>query len=107
MEKVKDGVVVNCTFPGGEVFIHKDPKEGELEILRCNIMTRAADLGGKLVVDNKEININTGDLHVYLPSTVEHYVTTVHGKTARVLWMFGYQCSNERLKKICSHHKPE
>lgn len=97
----KDGVVVSCTFHGGNVFPHKDPKEDLLEILRCNIMTRSADFGGVLFIDNKEININVGDLHCYLPSLVEHYVTTVNGNTQRVLWMFGYQCSKERFDKLC------
>lgn len=96
----KDGVVVSCTFPGGDVYKHIDPKEGNLEVLRCNILTRAADSGGHLFINDNKIDINVGDLHCYLPSTVEHNVTTVEGNTSRVLWMFGYQCSKERFDKI-------
>jgi hypothetical protein len=96
----KNGVVVSCTYPGGDTYAHIDPKEGNLEVLRCNILTRKADIGGELFIGGKQININVGDLHCYLPSTVEHYVTTVEGETARVLWMFGYQCSAEQFNKI-------
>jgi hypothetical protein len=96
----KNGVVVSCTFPNGDVYAHKDPKEGDLEVLRCNILTRNANDGGKLYVDNKFIDINVGDLHCYLPSTIEHYVTKVEGSQSRVLWMFGYQCSFQRFNDL-------
>jgi hypothetical protein len=101
----KDGVVVTCTFSGGDAFPHTDPKEGNLEVLRCNIMTRVSDGGGELYIGDKKIDISVGDLHCYLPSTVEHYVTEVKGSTSRVLWMFGYQCSIERFNKLCQHHQ--
>jgi hypothetical protein len=73
--------------------------------LRCNVLTRKADNGGELYVGGNKIDINVGDLHCYLPSTVEHYVTEVKGKTSRVLWMFGYQCSVKRFNDLCQHHK--
>jgi len=96
----KNGVVVSCTFPGGDVYPHTDSKEGNLEVLRCNIMTRKPTDGGILFIGGKQIDLNIGDLHCYLPSTVEHYVTEVKGQTPRVLWMFGYKCSVERFNKI-------
>ena len=97
----KDGIVVSCTFPGGDVYPHSDPREGNLEVLRCNVLTRAADDGGNLYVGGNKIDINVGDLHCYLPSTIEHYVTEVKGQTPRVLWMFGYQCSVKRFNDLC------
>jgi len=95
----KNGVVVSCTFPQGDVYKHKDPMEGDLHVLRCNVMTRAADEGGQLFIDGEKIEIGVGDLHCYLPSDVEHYVTEVKGSTSRVLWMFGYQMSKEEWQK--------
>lgn len=87
----RDGVVVSCTQPGGDVFKHKDPKNSitGYSALRCNIMTQAADDGGELFVDGNKIDIKTGDLHCYLASDYEHYVTEVKGNTPRILWMFG------------------
>ena len=86
----RDGVVVSCTFPGGDVYKHQDPKnQNELSALRCNVMTRGSDAGGKLYVGGEHIDIEVGELHCYLASDFEHYVTEVEGDTSRVLWMFG------------------
>jgi hypothetical protein len=52
-------------------------------------MTQAADNGAELFVDGSKIDIKTGDLHCYLASDFEHYVTEVKGNTPRILWMFG------------------
>jgi len=91
----RDGVVVSCTYPGGDVYAHQDPKEdgGELDVLRCNILTQAADSGGLLQVGGVPITLEAGDLHCYLASDVVHSVSVVEGKTPRILWMFGYQIS--------------
>lgn len=86
----KDGIVVSCTFNGGDIFKHKDPKSIAKEsALRCNILTQAPESGGKLFLDSEEFPINVGDLHCYLASDVEHFVTEVKGTTPRILWMFG------------------
>lgn len=86
----RDGVVVSYTLPGGDVFKHKDPAITEgLAILRCNIVTQKADTGGELYVGDALVNVGVGDLHCYLASEHEHFVTTVEGNTPRILWMFG------------------
>jgi hypothetical protein len=86
----RDGVVVSCTFPGGDVYEHQDPKSGiGLSALRCNVMTRDSDAGGKLYVGGEHIDIEVGELHCYLASDFKHSVTEVEGETSRVLWMFG------------------
>ena len=95
----KNGLVVSYLKDGGELFKHCDPKEGALEVLRCNIMTQAADQGADLYIGGKKIDIGVGDLHCYLPSTVEHYVTQASGKE-RIMWMFGYQCSIPRFEEL-------
>lgn len=88
----RDGVVVSCTFNGGDVYAHKDPKSEtfvKLSALRCNILTRKPSGGGQLYVDGQHVDIEVGELHCYLASNFEHYVTEVKGETSRVLWMFG------------------
>lgn len=102
-EHGRDGVVVSCTFPGGDVYAHKDPKSGFDSALRCNVMTRKPDSGGHLYIDDKHINIEVGELHCYLASDFEHYVTKVEGEISRVLWMFGayvpkYDWENNMIK---------
>jgi len=99
----RDGVVVSCTFDGGDVYEHSDPKEeGGLDVLRCNIMTRKPFDGGVLFVGGKQIDLEEGDLHCYLASDVKHYVTTVSGPRSRVLWMFGYQISKQDWNTIAT-----
>ena len=86
----RNGVVVSYTYPGGDVYKHKDPKSAEgLATLRCNILTQKADVGGVLHVDGQLVNIGVGDLHCYLVSEHEHWATEVEGKTVRIMWMFG------------------
>jgi hypothetical protein len=96
----KDGIVVSCTFPNGDVYPHQDPMEDQFHVLRCNVMTQAADDGAQLFIGGKKIDIDIGDLHCYLPSNIKHYVTTVKGKTPRIMWMFGYQISIEKFNTL-------
>ena len=96
----KNSVVVSCTFPGGDVYAHTDGMDGDLHVLRCNIMTRSADVGGELFIAGKQIDTGVGDLHCYLPSANEHYVRVVKGNTSRVLWMFGYSVTKEFFDKL-------
>ena len=93
----KDGVVVSYTLPSGDVYAHTDPMEGDLHVLRCNVMTQAADAGAELIIGGKKVEVGVGDLHCYLPSDVEHYVTTAEGDTPRIMWMFGYQISKKEF----------
>jgi hypothetical protein len=86
----RDGVVVSYTYPGGDVYRHKDPKSAEgLATLRCNILTQKADAGGVLYVDGQQVDIEVGDLHCYLVSEHDHWATEVEGETPRIMWMFG------------------
>jgi hypothetical protein len=90
----KHGIVVSNTFPGGNVYLHSDPKENTLEVLRCNIITQMAEAGAVLTVDDKIYDVKSGDLHCYLASKYLHKVSTVTGNRSRVLWMFGFQISD-------------
>jgi hypothetical protein len=86
----RDGVVVSCTFPGGDVYAHKDPRSAlGLTTLRCNILTRAGDSGGVLHLGGDEVILEVGELHCYLVSEHVHFATEVVGNTSRVMWMFG------------------
>ena len=92
----RDGVVVSCTFNGGDVYLHQDPPtRSGLSALRCNVMTRSADGGGQLYVDGNHVDIEVGELHCYLASDFQHCVTEVQGKTSRILWMFGAAVPHE------------
>jgi len=96
----KNGIIVSCTFPGGDLFSHKDGMDDSLHVLRCNVMTQAADDGAELFIDGNKIDIEVGDLHCYLASNVKHHVTQVKGNTSRIMWMFGYAITIERFNKF-------
>ena len=85
----RDGVVVSYTYPGGDVYKHKDPVGMGMATLRCNILTQKADAGCQLYVDDEPVNFNVGDLHCYLVSEHYHWATPVEGSTPRIMWMFG------------------
>lgn len=92
------GVVTSITFPGGDVYSHKDPKSiTGYSSYRCNVMTQKPEGGGKLYVDNEVIPINVGDLHCYYASEQIHYVTEVVGNIPRILWMFGAYLPQEKF----------
>lgn len=86
----KDGVVVSYTMQGGDVYSHKDPRSvNELPTYRCNILTQANEDGCELYVGGQKIDIEVGDLHCYMASEIEHYVTEAKGTTPRIMYMFG------------------
>lgn len=87
----KEGVVVSYTMNGGDLYKHKDSRhnEGALATLRCNILTQAPENGGQLYIQGAPVTFNVGDLHCYLASEHEHYVTEIEGDTPRIMWMFG------------------
>lgn len=88
----RDGIVVSHTFPGGDVYAHRDPRVNPLlAALRCNIMSRGVDAGGILYIEDQAHDIGVGDLHCYLVSEHTHRVTRVEGNLSRVMWMFGAQ----------------
>jgi hypothetical protein len=92
----RDGIVVSCTFPGGDIYSHQDPRSADgLATLRCNILTRAAASGGVLHLEGEAKPLEVGELHCYLASEHEHYVSEVAGDTSRVLWMFGAHVPKE------------
>lgn len=93
------GIVNAVMVPGSHTIKHLDPKEdnGVCHVYRCNVVTRAAEQGGELVIGGNTIALNPGDLHCYPVTLYPHAVTEVGGNTSRVLWMFGYQIPEEEL----------
>jgi len=94
----KDGVVVSVTFKGGEVYSHKDPRSlMGMPTYRCNVLTQANEDGCDLYVGGEKVDLSVGDLHCYMVSEIEHYVTEAKGDTPRIMWMFGAHIPTERL----------
>lgn len=88
-----DGVVVSATMNGGDVYLHKDPRDGQepKEVLRCNILTSETE-GGLIWVNDKSYVLQKGDMMQYLVSRHEHRVEPVIAEDGayRIMWMFGW-----------------
>lgn len=91
------GATCTVTLPGGAIVKHKDPLEsnGTMHLLRCNILTRPADVGGVLSVAGVDVPLNAGDLVCFSPSHVKHAVSAVGDGASRVMWLFGYQIPDD------------
>ena len=94
----KDGVVVSATLPGGNVYLHKDPRDGQepKHTLRCNILTSETE-GGLIWVNGESYKLKKGDMMQYLVSKYEHKVDSVIGNPGdmRIMWMFGWYVDDE------------
>lgn len=86
----RDGIVINYTMNGGNVYEHTDGRTGNLATLRCNLLSRSAEEGGELFINNIEYPMYEQAIHCYLVSENPHRVEEVRGNTPRVLWMFGF-----------------
>lgn len=94
----RDGVVVSVVFKGGDVHKHKDARSYDgLATYRCNVLTQANEDGCDIYVDGEKVTVEVGDLHCYMVSEFEHYVTEAKGDTPRIMWMFGAHIPLERL----------
>lgn len=86
----KSGIVVNCSFNGAKVIPHKDVRQGNKSLLRCNILSSAADKGGVLTVENEEFKLDALSMYLCLVSEYTHSVSTIEGNSPRILWQFGF-----------------
>lgn len=91
-----DGVVISMTHQGDNVYAHRDPRSADGQpTYRCNILTQANEDGAELYVAGKKIEVGVGDLHCYMVSELEHYVTGAKGPTPRIMYMFGAHIPKE------------
>ena len=89
VDQGRDGVVVSRVFPTGAVNEHTDGAYPGVAILRCNVVTQAADAGGILEFQGEQKIVDVGELHCYLASEHPHNVSLTSGATDRICWMFG------------------
>jgi hypothetical protein len=88
-------IVVNCSFAPARVFRHKDHKQNDLSLLRCNVLSSAPEAGGVLHVEDKPIEQPELSVYFCLVTDYYHYVTAVEGDKPRILWQFGFNVDKE------------
>jgi len=85
------GVIAVVTFPGGDTYLHTDPKaQGGLEAVTFNILIQAPDEGGLLYIgpDLEEKKLNERELHCYMASKHQHKISKTVGNTNRYMLIF-------------------
>ena len=112
----RDATVVSATLPGGDVYLHKDPKQSGVymdtdpnskEALSCNILTSETE-GGLIHVGDETYQLKKGDMMQYLVSRHEHRVETVVGNEGdmRILWMFGWYVDGDEWEASINNTLP-
>lgn len=89
------GIIVNCSFKGAQVIPHTDPTQGNKSLLRCNLISSAADAGGDLVVEEQTFKVPELGIYFCLVSEHEHSVTKIEGDKPRIIWQFGFNVDAE------------
>jgi hypothetical protein len=101
----KDGIVVSCTFNGGDVYAHLDPRfKAPLSTLRCNLLSSAAEQGCDLYINGSKVDVEEGDLVCYLVTDFVHRVTDNLGDKPRILWMFGWYLPKDKWENNNGRH---
>ncbi len=102
----KDSIVNGIGFDGGDIFEHMDPIWfPNTYTIHCNIISQKPLKGGVTIIENKEYDINEGDLLIYNVSHLKHKVTSIEGNLPRILWVFGFSVNFNTLKKIFNNNK--
>ena len=96
-----DGIVNGIGFDGGSICSHIDPIYfDDTHTLHCNVISQKSDIGGVTIIENVEYDIDEGDLLCYIVSKHYHEVTPTVGNKNRILWVFGFCITDEKIKEI-------
>ena len=102
----KDSIVNGIGFDGGDIFEHTDPIWfPNTYTIHCNIISQKSIKGGVTIIENREYDINEGDLLIYNVSHLKHKVTLIEGERQRILWVFGFSVNFDTLTKIFNNSK--
>lgn len=91
-----DGVVCSISYTQGILKKHKDPKLPNHESLHLLIKT-SGTLGGNLVINDQEYDLNIGDCLCFFSSINEHSVTEYLGLEPRITWFCSIQIPKEMI----------
>jgi len=84
------GMVAQVTYSGGDTYKHTDPRNGKLHSARFNVLLQAAEEGGELFIEGVNRNIKERELHAYMATNHEHWVSKAKGSKSRYIWIFGF-----------------
>ena len=93
VQKVKNntGIICVATLPGGDTYLHIDPRnEDNRHPVTCNILVQDAEGGGELILNGEKVEYGVGDLVCYSPSRYPHEVTPTTGSKNRYQMIFRF-----------------
>jgi hypothetical protein len=97
----KNGIVTGIGFENDYIEEHVDPIwVKNTQTIHFNIISQKPLNGGITIIENKKYDINSGDLLIYNVSKYKHFVTKVCGNIPRVLYVFGFCLTNQKIKEI-------
>lgn len=84
---------------GAHAPIHKDVIEPDKYHIRCNVMMRKPKIGGNVIIDNEEIELEKNDLWIVIANLEEHGSTPIEDGD-RIIFSMGCVIDKEEIKKL-------
>ena len=96
-----DGIVNGIGVRDGYICKHIDPVYiPGTHTVHCNIISQKSDSGGITFIEDKEYDVDPGDLLCYAVSEAYHEVTITRGSTNRIIWVYGFCVSPLKLEEM-------
>ena len=93
------GMVAVKTFVGGDTHKHTDHTNSGGHAVRLNVLLQKPDKGGVLHIEGERVDLEERELHGYMATAHEHWVTEVEGDNPRHIWIFGFEIDKDNWEK--------
>ena len=85
-----DGMIAVKTFSGGDTYKHTDPTDNGEHQITMNILLQNSTEGGLLHILDAPVPLEERELHCYVATRHEHFVTPSKGDT-RYMWIYRFK----------------
>jgi hypothetical protein len=90
-----EGMIAVKTFEGGDTYKHTDPCSGDSHQVTMNVLLQKSTEGGLLHVSDEPVPLEERELHCYIATKYEHFVTECSGDT-RYMWIFRFNINPDK-----------
>jgi hypothetical protein len=84
---------------GGNINQHTDTEYPNYRHIRCNILIQKPEIGGVIVENNKQIDMEDGDMFI-LKTWINHEITEIKGNKSYKSIVFGFLVPVENWVKV-------
>lgn len=96
-----DGICTTIAFSPGSCCKHIDPIYSDnTYTLHCNFVTQNPKSGGITYINNNPYLFEKNDMFMYITSHLDHEVTEISGNIPRILWVYGFSISPQKMNSI-------